>query len=35
VAFASNCRNDEDLMFNLNILAVGAQWVVTSVSIDT
>lgn len=35
VAFPSNCRNGEDLIFNLNLLAAGARWVVTSAPMYT
>lgn len=31
LAFPSDCRNGEDLIFNLNLLTAGARWVVTSV----
>jgi succinoglycan biosynthesis protein ExoO len=35
VAFPSDSRNGEDLIFNLNLLASGARWVVTSVPMYT
>ncbi len=35
VAFPAESRNGEDMIFNLNLLAAGARWVVTSVPMYT
>lgn len=35
VAFPADCRNGEDLIFNLNLLAAGARWFVTPVPMYT
>lgn len=35
ITFPSDCRNGEDLIFNLNLLSAGARWVVTSVPMST
>lgn len=35
IAFPSDCRNGEDLIFNLKLLSAGARWVVTAVPMYT